>query len=139
LETASRQDIRGSVTNVVDSDGALGKSYIYSAYGSTQAGGTFSGSFAYTGALLDEETGLTYMNARYYDSESGRFISEDMYRGDGEKFWHLYAYCEGDPVNYTDKSGHNYSVLRKNVESEAKRAGYKRGSNKYKKYIRQYF
>jgi RHS repeat-associated protein len=101
-----RQDIRGSITNVVDSEGNLGKSYIYSAYGSTQSEGTFTGSFAYTGALLDEETGLCYMNARYYDSETGRFISEDTHRGDGEEYWHLYAYCEGDPVNYTDKSGH---------------------------------
>jgi len=46
------------------------------------------------------------MNARYYDPETGRFISKDTYRGDGEEFWHLYMYCDGDPVNCTDPTGH---------------------------------
>ena len=46
------------------------------------------------------------MNARYYDPETGRFISEDSYRGEGEAFWHLYAYCNGDPVNFIDPTGH---------------------------------
>jgi hypothetical protein len=52
------------------------------------------------------------MNARYYDPTTGRFISEDSYRGDGETFWHLYAYCGGDPVNNTDPSGHRYSIKK---------------------------
>ncbi len=49
------------------------------------------------------------MNARYYDSETGRFISQDSFRGDGEAFWQLYAYCDGDPVNCTDPTGHAYN------------------------------
>lgn len=63
-------------------------------------------SFAYTGAVIDEETGLYYMNARYYDPETGRFISQDSYRGKNESFWHLYVYCNGDPVNSVDPTGH---------------------------------
>ena len=47
------------------------------------------------------------MNARYYDPTNGRFINEDSYRGDGDSFWHLYAYCSGDPVNHTDPTGHD--------------------------------
>jgi len=57
--------------------------------------------------VIDPETGLYYMNARYYEPETGRFISEDTYRGDGEAFWNLYMYCDGDPVNNTDPSGHS--------------------------------
>jgi hypothetical protein len=67
------------------------------------------------------------MNARYMGSETGRFISEDTYRGDGEEYWHLYAYCEGDPVNYTDKSGHGVILndtirkIRKNAIARGKK------------------
>lgn len=101
-----RLDNRGSVTNIVDVDDEVVKSYTYDAYGNTSSSDTFVNSFAYTGTVIDTETGLYYMNARYYDPETGRFISEDTYRGDGEVFWHLYAYCHGDPVNYTDPTGH---------------------------------
>ena len=68
--------------------------------------GTFVNSFAYTGAVIDPKTGLYYMNARYYDPQTGRFISQDSYKGDGEDFWHAYLYCEGDPVDNTDPTGH---------------------------------
>ena len=59
------------------------------------------------------------MNARYYDPETGRFISEDSYRGEGEAFWHLYAYCNGDPVNYTDPTGHKAYQLYNSADSAA--------------------
>ena len=44
-------------------------------------------SFAYTGAVSDEETGLTYMNARYYDAENGRFLTQDTYTGNHDGFF----------------------------------------------------
>ena len=49
------------------------------------------------------------MNARYYDSEIGRFITQDTYRGEKNDAgtWHLYAYCANDPINYVDPSGHS--------------------------------
>jgi len=62
----------------------------------------------YTGGVYDESTGLYYLNARYYDPEDGRFLTEDTYRGEENDpdTWHLYAYCNNDPVNYKDPSGH---------------------------------
>ena len=75
-----RQDIRGSITNIVDETENVVKSYTYDAYGNTSISGTFLNSFAYTGAVSDPETGLYYMNARYYDPQTGRFISQDSYR-----------------------------------------------------------
>ncbi len=59
------------------------------------------------------------MNARYYDPETGRFISQDSYRGEAESFWHLYLYCNSDPVNNTDPSGHvtiKFKVYAKNSQ-----------------------
>ncbi len=85
------------------------KSYAYDAYGNTTESGTFTNSFAYTGAVIDEETGLYYMNARYYEPATGRFISADKYRGDGELYWNLYVYCNDDPINCTDITGHYYN------------------------------
>ncbi len=100
-----------SVTNIVYNDDALIKSYTYDAYGNTQSAYEHEqviipSSIAYTGAVNDNETGLYYMNARYYDPETGRFISQDTYRGTGEAFWHLYLYCDSDPVNHIDPTGH---------------------------------
>ncbi len=112
-----RQDVRGSVTNIVDDADAAVKSYAYDAYGNTTESGTFTNSFAYTGAVIDTETGLYYMNARYYDPATGRFISADTYRGDGELYWNLYIYCNDDPINCTDITGHApyQTIYRKKV------------------------
>jgi len=115
-----RQDIRGSVTNIVDVDDDVVKSYTYDAYGNTESTGSFVNSFAYTGAVIDTETNLYYMNARYYDPATGRFISEDNYRGDGEAFWHLYVYCDGDPVNNADPTGHRARILSRDDILELK-------------------
>jgi RHS repeat-associated protein len=98
--------VRGSVTNIVDGSDSVVKSYAYEAFGKTTGTGDFVNSFAYTGAVNDEETGLIYMNARYYHPGTGRFISQDTYRGDGEAFWNLYLYCDSDPVNCVDPTGH---------------------------------
>ncbi len=50
----------------------------------------------------EDETGLVYMRARYYEPLTGRFISEDPAR-DGVN-WYLYA--DGNPVGKVDNDGH---------------------------------
>ena len=87
------------------------KSYTYDAYGNTTASAdVFENHHAYTGAYMDGETGLYYLSSRYYDPKTGSFTSADSYRGESEGYWQLYAYCEGDPVNGTDLSGHVVTV-----------------------------
>lgn len=120
-----RQDIRGSITNIIDKDGTVLLGYTYDAYGNTTETGApdFINSKAYTGAVSDEITGLYYMNARYYNPANGRFLMQDSVR-DGN----LYAYCSGDPINFIDPTGHTacnrssafvskYPELYKNIYS----------------------
>ena len=67
----------------------------------------------YTGGIYDQSTGLYYLNARYYNPEDGRFMTEDTYRGDTTKSetGHLYVYCANNPVNYVDPSGHKAKTV----------------------------
>ena len=55
----------------------------------------------YTGKDLDEDTGLYYFNARWYDANTGRFISEDPAR-DGANW---YIYTTNNPLKYIDPTG----------------------------------
>ena len=56
----------------------------------------------FTGKDFDEDIGLYYYNARWYDSGIGRFISEDSVADDPN----LYSYGFNNPVNNTDPTGH---------------------------------
>jgi len=60
----------------------------------------------FTGQRLDT-TGLYYYNARYYDPTIGRFISADIYVQDytNPQTLNRYAYCQNNPLKYTDPSG----------------------------------
>ena len=57
----------------------------------------------------DFETGLYYLNSRYYDPEVGRFISPDdisYLDPDSINGLNLYVYCSNNPVMYYDPTGH---------------------------------
>ena len=107
------EDQRGSTVNVLDKDGNRVVSYWYSDFGEVSeskasAYSNFENEIQYTGAIYDELTGLLYLNARFYDPSTGRFLTQDTYRGERSDAdtWHLYAYCANNPINYVDPSGH---------------------------------
>jgi len=63
-----------------------------------------SGLYGYAGAWgyrTDGDAGLMHVGARYYDAQVGRFITRDTVLSE-----HPYLYCEHDPVNAVDPSGH---------------------------------
>ena len=62
----------------------------------------------YRGYYYDGETGLYYLQSRYYDPAIGRFINADTFATtDAQGFLscNMFAYCENDPVNRRDLSG----------------------------------
>jgi len=105
------KDVKGSTTNIVDNNKNAKISYKYSDFGETREIGDtdFYNEIAYTGGIYDESTSLYYLNARYYNPEDARFITQDTYRGEvnNPSSLHLYAYCANDPINYIDPSGHS--------------------------------
>ena len=102
------KDMRGSSTSILDGSGNCQAAYEYSDFGETAVNSDFYNEIAYTGGIWDQSTGLYYLNARYYDPDDGRFLTEDTVRPEAEDSltWHLYAYCANNPVNYVDPSGH---------------------------------
>jgi RHS repeat-associated protein len=65
------------------------------------------GHYGYTGQEYDEEAGLLYLRARYYDPNIGRFISADPFWGRLEEpaSQNRYAYVHNNPLVYADPSG----------------------------------
>ena len=71
----------------------------------------------YRGYYFDVETGLYYLNARYYDPQTSRFLNADDNLA-GEL--NLYEYCYSNPVNYFDEDG---QAPKKVVTVEKKSSG----------------
>ncbi|MFR1062552.1 polymorphic toxin-type HINT domain-containing protein [Intestinibacter bartlettii] len=103
------KDLQGSTTNVLNSVGQSEVAYEYTDFGETETKGNenFYNEICYTGGIYDKNTALYYLNARYYNPEDGRFITEDTYTGEYSEpsSLHLYAYCQNNPVNNTDPTG----------------------------------
>ena len=86
-------------------EGGIGNRYQYDAFGViTDRQEEFDNRILYTGQQYDPITEQYYLRARYYNPTVGRFLQEDVYRGDG---LNLYAYCENNSVVYYDPDGIN--------------------------------
>ena len=61
---------------------------------------------------MDDETNLVYMKARFYDPDSGRFLTEDTYLGqqDLPPSLNRYLYTYSNPTKYIDPDGHKVYI-----------------------------
>ncbi len=101
---------QGDVERVISTDGTVLASYSYDAWGRVlTATGTLAAAnpIRYRGYYYDAETGLYYLNSRYYSPEFGRFISPDVFAstGQGLQGANMYAYCGNNPGSRIDTSG----------------------------------
>ncbi len=102
------------VTALIDATGTKVASYYYDAFGNPlETTGTISNPIRYVGYQYDTETGLYYLNERYYDSKIARFLTEDTFRGqDNDPLsLNLYTYCHNEPIMYSDPTGHRAETL----------------------------
>jgi RHS repeat-associated protein len=99
-----QQDGLGSVTSLSNGAGMLANTYTFDSYGKLNTStGTLTNPFQYTGRESDQETGLYYYRARYYDPTIGRFTSEDPIGLQGGP--NFYDYVGNDPVDFNDPRG----------------------------------
>ena len=108
------KDLQGDITEIVDKDGKAVAKYAYDAWGNmlTENNGTLTvgklNPFRYRSYVYDEETGLYYLQSRYYDPLTGRFLNADVFNDTDTKTslsTNMYAYCENNSVNYVDSNG----------------------------------
>ena len=108
-----RKNLQGDVVGICSSSGTLIGEYVYDAWGNLLEeptnGVLLANPFRYRGYYYDTSIGLYYLNSRYYDPETGRFLNEDLVSYlEPETIGGInpYAYCLNDPVNNIDPSGH---------------------------------
>ena len=110
------RNLQGDVIAIYDANGEKQVEYAYDAWGNCEVicadthGLANANPIRYRGYYYDTETGLYYLNARYYSPEWRRFISPDAAEyidSETPNGLNLYLYCNNDPVNYIDQSGHN--------------------------------
>ena len=107
------KNLFGDVLRAIDENGNAVASFRYDSFGKllAQSGNMVDRvKFRYRGYYFDDETGFYYLQSRYYDPSLCRFISSDQYeltkslsKIPGQL--NLYAYCNNNPIMYTDEDG----------------------------------
>ena len=105
---------QGDVVALMNEAGNVVADYTYDEWGkliSVTGSNTTMGNInplRYRGYIYDRDTGLYYLQSRYYDPEIGRFINADTYTttdADGLLSTNMFAYCENNPVMGSDPTG----------------------------------
>ena len=118
------KNLQGDIVAVYSEAGTKLATYTYDAWGNFSTTYTNGGAntpaaknpFTYRGYYLDRDLGLYYLNSRYYDQNTRRFISPDdsavlnatpMELTDKN----LYAYCDNNPITRADNGGEFWHII----------------------------
>ena len=100
------------VTNSSGAQEELMDYYPFGAIRLDEKVGTFTEQRKFIGQEYDTDTGLNYLNARYYNSSTGRFLSEDseFWALNEDYFtnpqlWNSYSYAANNPITGSDPTG----------------------------------
>ena len=114
------KNLQGDVTSIIDVNGNVVANYTYDAYGYCMSITDGNGNevtsdthianlnpFRYRGYMYDQETGFYYLRSRYYDPAVCRFLNADgmVSTGVGLDGYNMLAYCNGNPVMFSDPFG----------------------------------
>ncbi len=112
------KDLSNTVLSLVNDNGIAVEYYEYDAYGNVtirnESGTVISTSaygnrYLFQGREYDYTTQLYHFRARWYDPETGRWLSNDPIGISGGL--NLYAFCSNDPVNFVDPMGLDVWVI----------------------------
>ena len=108
-------NLQGDVMGLVDTSGNPVASYTYDPYGKVlTATGTLAekNPLRYRGYYFDSESGLYYLQSRYYDPATRRFVNADSYAGTGQGLtgYNMFSYCSNGPIIRSDPGG-NFGIL----------------------------
>lgn len=118
------------ITAIIDKNGNKLVSYEYDNNGAVVSLNSATGyrylmllnPLAYKDAIYDIESGLYYLESRYYEPYLGRFISPNSVLDTGSNSvmcTNLYSYCENDPVNNVDPSAGTNTVNNNIVTNDS--------------------
>ncbi len=130
----------GDITHIIDSNGSIMVKYEYDAYGNTTyqwdsgLGLDDINPYRYRSYRYDIETGLYYLQSRYYNPETGRFINADgiLKSSNTVLGLNMYAYAENNPIMNWDPTGYNCTYTDLNGDgfpSESEGGGCGGGAN----------
>lgn len=108
------KNLQGDVIRIIDLAGTEVASYVYDAWGNikdTKGEPTILeiNPIRYRGYVYDTETSLYYLQSRYYDPFTGRFLNADIYCDTGTSTplsTNMFAYCENNPISNADEGGY---------------------------------
>ena len=121
-----RKDLQGNIIALIDNNGNTVVEYKYDAWGNHKVVNSSGveitdpdhignlNPFRYRGYYYDRETGLYFLQTRYYDPVVGRFLNRDnIDYADPETIngLNLYAYCLNNPVAYIDPTGEAWDTV----------------------------
>ena len=107
-------NVQGDIVGLLDGAGILMVEYKYDAWGKLlSATGALADTlgkcnpFRYRGYVYDGETGLYYLEARYYSTKWYRFLVSDQWTWQNNDLLshNCFAYCSGNPIKYVDRNG----------------------------------
>lgn len=112
------KNLQGDIVKIADGECNVVAEYTYEAWGNHEIVIDVDGigslnPFRYRGYYYDVETNLYYLNSRYYDPETGRFINADEPMEVRSKIkvlngCNIFAYCNNNPISYIDAFGNCY-------------------------------
>ena len=108
------KNLQGDVIRIIDLAGTEVASYVYDAWGNikdTKGEPTILeiNPIRYRGYVYDTETSLYYLQSRYYDPFTGRFLNADIFCDTGTSTplsTNMFAYCENNPISNADEGGY---------------------------------
>ena len=112
------KNLQGDVIRIIDLAGTEVASYVYDSWGNikdTKGDTTVRelNPIRYRGYVYDTETSLYYLQSRYYDPFTGRFLNADVYadtQSGTPLSTNMFSYCENNVVMNMDNKGYSIGI-----------------------------